>query len=366
MDAGQSGRNANDGDPWSGRSSGLRPPARRAESDHVSRMSSALAFGRSREPIEDTICYTRLPSLPSPRVRVSVSVQTDLRFPTSGQLATGPGYPTPTSTARVPCAGRRRPHETNCAGTTARARRATVPAQRSQPVGHAPWWSLRHLIIDRSAGSTEHACMFFVRLSRLLESIHTFTSARRRRTGLLFHRSSMFRHAPFRPFDFRWVFFSISMADSRQRQTLVAALERPVSHGWRQARGSSDPFRPPLKLKENVLSVRLSRPASSRISSSPRDKQLDVFVSPLRARTSSVAAARSPHRRSHAIHVCVHAAALSPCPTSFASSLVVGFETVTLPEKKKTRASSPMDGGAVSQGFLFKPWVVLLSPDVLT
>jgi hypothetical protein len=79
-----------------------------------------------------------------------------------------------------------------------------------------------------------------------------------------------------------------------------------------------------------------------------------------------VAAARSPHRRSHAIHVCVHAAALSPCPTSFASSLVVGFETVTLPEKKKTRASSPTDGGAVSQGFLFKPWVVLLSPDVLT
>jgi hypothetical protein len=207
LDAGQSGRNANDGDPWSGRSSGLRPPARRAESDHVSRMSSALAFGRSREPIEDTICYTRLPSLPSPRVRVSVSVQTDLRFPTSGQLATGPGYPTPTSTARVPCAGRRRPHETNCAGTTARARRATVPAQRSQPVGHAPWWSLRHLIIDRSAGSTEHACMFFVRLSRLLESIHTFTSARRRRTGLLFHRSSMFRHAPFRPYDFPWVFF---------------------------------------------------------------------------------------------------------------------------------------------------------------
>lgn len=275
LDAGQSGRNANDGDPWSGRSSGLRPPARRAESDHVSRMSSALAFGRSREPIEDTICYTRLPSLPSPRVRVSVSVQTDLRFPTSGQLATGPGYPTPTSTARVPCAGRRRPHETNCAGTTARAPgHRTSAAQRSQPVRHAPWWSLRHLIIDRSAsGSTEHACMFFVRLSRLLDRVNSrymlSPRQRRRRTGLLLHRSSMFRHAPFRPFDFPWVFsfrFPWQMTAPKPWSQLWNV--RSVMDG-RQARGSS--FRPvssPLNLKENVLlSVRLSRPPSTRISS---------------------------------------------------------------------------------------------------
>jgi hypothetical protein len=184
--------------------SGHRPG--RAESDHVSRMSSALAFGRSREPIEDTICYTRLPSLPSPRVRVSVLVQTDLRFPTSGQLATGPGTPTNIQSTRSLC----RPAAAaamSCAGTTARR------ANRSDT--YAPWCgpSGTLLLIDQqqaagsSTAATEHACMFFVRLSRLLESIHTFTSARRRRTGLLFHRSSMFRHAPFRPYDFPWVFF---------------------------------------------------------------------------------------------------------------------------------------------------------------
>lgn len=147
--------------------SGHRP--RRAESDHVSRMSSALAFGRSREPIEDTICYTRLPSLPSPPLPSGprFGLGSDLRFPTP-HLANWPPVPvTPTNIHSTRSLCRPAAAATSCAGTTARAPgHRTSAAQRSQPVGHAPWWSLRHLIIDRSAsGSTEHACIYVLRSS---------------------------------------------------------------------------------------------------------------------------------------------------------------------------------------------------------
>lgn len=199
-----------------------------------------------------------------------------LPHPTSGQLATGPGYPHqhPQHAFLVPAGGG---HTKRTVLAPPRARRATVPAQRSaanRSDTHRGGPSGTLLSIDQQAALNMHACSSFVCLeSRLLDRVKSrymlSPRQRRRRTGLLFHRSSMFRHAPFRPFDFPWVFsfrFPWQMTAPKPWSQLWNV--RSVMDG-RQARGSS--FRPvssPLNLKENVLlSVRLSRPPSTRISS---------------------------------------------------------------------------------------------------
>jgi hypothetical protein len=233
----------------------------------------AVAGSRSRTPYV-TRGFLPFPPLPSPRVRVSVSVQTCASPPHIWPIGHRSRLPPPTSTARVPCAGRRRRPRAVLAPP--RARRATVPAQRSaanRSDTHRGGPSGTLLSIDQQAALNMHAYMFFVRLSRLLDRVKSrymlSHRQRRRRTGLLFHRSSMFRHAPFRPFDFPWVFsfrFPWQMTAPKPWSQLWNV--RSVMDG-RQARGSS--FRPvssPLNLKENVLlSARLSRPPSTRISS---------------------------------------------------------------------------------------------------